>query len=240
MKLEICANSFQSAKNAQIAGAHRVELCSELAVGGITPSFGLLSKVITDLSIETYVLIRPRSGNFHYSEEEFEIMKKNIEVCKELGCNGIVSGVLNKDNSIDVDRTKEVVALSMPLPFTFHRAYDLTPNLSEALDILIKLGVTRVLTSGQMPSAQEGLKALSSLKEKAEGKIIVLPGGGVSVKNSILFKNAGFKEIHASLSSVKRINEKPIIALNSIKHFDETSIRVSDVKKIQALLKTIE
>lgn len=124
MVVEICANSYQSALNAQNAGAKRIELCSELASGGITPSYGLLKQVIDTLSLSVYVLIRPRSGNFNYSEEEFDVMKQDIQLCKNLGYQGIVSGVLNKDNTIDIERTKELIELSKPLEFTFHRAFD--------------------------------------------------------------------------------------------------------------------
>jgi copper homeostasis protein len=109
MKLEICANSYQSALNAEKAGADRIELCSELSVGGITPSYGLLKKISKEITIPINVLIRPRSGNFQYSEEEFSLMKENIKLCKELGFNGIVSGVLNIDNSIDIERTKKLI-----------------------------------------------------------------------------------------------------------------------------------
>ncbi len=149
MKLEICTNSYQSAKNAQDAGAHRIELCQELAVGGITPSYGLLKEVIGNLKIPVFVLIRPRGGNFVYSNAEFDIMKIDIQLCKDLGCHGIVSGVLNSDKTIDLKRTKELIELSQPLPFTFHRAFDVIVNSKEALEQLIDLGVERVLTSGQ-------------------------------------------------------------------------------------------
>jgi copper homeostasis protein len=123
MILEICANSYQSAVNANIAGAHRIELCSEISVGGTTPSYGLLKKVMADIDIPVHVLIRPRSGNFTYSDIEFDIMKENIRICKDLGCAGIVSGVLHEDNSIDIKRTSELIELSKPMSFTFHRAF---------------------------------------------------------------------------------------------------------------------
>ena len=124
MIIEVCTNSYESALNAQKAGADRIELCSELAVGGITPSHGLIQKVIEDLSININVLIRPRSGDFTFSTTEFEVIKKDIQWCKELGCNGIVSGVLNADNTVDIKRTKELVDLAKPLSFSFHRAFD--------------------------------------------------------------------------------------------------------------------
>ena len=148
MILEICANSYQSAVNAEIASAHRIELCSEISVGGITPSLGLLKKVLQSLTIPVHVLIRPRSGNFTYSDKEFEIMKENIRLCKDLGCAGIVSGVLHEDNSIDLKRTKELIELSKPMSFTFHRAFDIVSKPKEALLQLIALGVHRLLTSG--------------------------------------------------------------------------------------------
>jgi len=236
MKLEICANSYQSAKNAQDAGAHRIELCSELAVGGITPNYGLLKQVSENLSIETFVLIRPRSGNFTYSNTEFEIMKSNIKLCKDLGFSGVVSGVLNADNTIDIKRTKVLVELAKPLQFTFHRAFDWTPNPEEALHELIDLGVQRILTSGQSVSAEKGIEILKSLKIKAENKIVILPGGGVSVENAILFRDEGFKEIHASLTKLEKLNESPIISMNSKKHFTETHLAVSNPEKIKELL----
>ena len=118
MLIEICANSYQSAINAEKAGANRIELCSELAVGGITPSYGLLKKVTKELTIPIHVLIRPRSGDFTFSDDEFNIMKENILLCKELGVKGIVSGVLHLDSSIDMERTKELVAISKPMNFT--------------------------------------------------------------------------------------------------------------------------
>ncbi|WP_411766787.1 copper homeostasis protein CutC [Winogradskyella sp. A3E31] len=229
MKLEICANSYQSAINAQEVGAHRIELCQELSVGGITPSYGLLKQVLEHLKIQVFVLIRPRSGDFVYSDEEFEIMKTDIEICKTLGCSGIVSGVLHSDKTIDIKRTKELVELSKPLPFTFHRAFDEVINPKEALQQLINLGVERVLTSGQQPSALEGLDLLKELNELSQGRITILSGGGISAKNGLKFKEVGFQEIHASASSV-------------IQNGDSLFSRpqtVSDLKKIKALLDAI-
>lgn len=176
MKVEICANSYRSAINAEKSGAHRIELCAELAVGGITPSFGLIKKVITTLKIPVFVLIRPRSGNFTYSDDEFEIMKSDIAQCKALGCHGVVSGVLNKNNTIDVERTKVLVELAKPMAFTFHRAFDWVITPEDALEELASLGVNRVLTSGQETSALLGLDLLTQLNEQAKNRIIILPG----------------------------------------------------------------
>ena len=236
MLLEICASNYQSALNAEIAGAHRIELCTELAVGGLTPSYGLLKQVLDNLKIPVFVLIRPRSGNFTYTDEEFAIMKRDIVLCKELGSAGIVSGVLNKDQTIDSERTKQLVELSKPLPFTFHRAFDWTPNPSEALKILIDLDIERLLTSGQEASADKGIELLKQLKAKANHKITILPGGGINAQNAILFKDSGFSEIHASATRLISIQPQPRIAMNSSKFFDETLEVASDVGKIRAIL----
>lgn len=229
MKLEVCASSYQSAKNARDAGAHRIELCQELSVGGITPSYGLIKKVITDLSIPTLVLIRPRSGNFVYTDEEFAIMKSDIKQCKALGVHGIVSGVLKEDKSIDIERTKELIALTRPLPFTFHRAFDEVENPDEGLEQLIELGVERVLTSGQENSAENGISLLAQLNKKANDRITILVGGGISSQNAAQFKAIGLKEIHASASVT--INQD-----NSIFGYPQT---VSDLTQIKAILNAI-
>ena len=231
MLLEICANSYQSAKNAKDAGAHRIELCSELAVGGITPSYGLIKQVVSELNIETFVLIRPRSGNFCYSKSEFEIIKKDIQICKDLGCQGIVSGVLNSDNTIDIERTRELVAHARPLAFTFHRAFDIVPNREVALKQLIKLGIERILTSGQQPKAIDGLDTLKELKLKAKNRITFLIGSGINSKNAKTFKNEGFDELHASASEV--INTK------SSEYFGNTPQTVSSIAEIEAILKAV-
>lgn len=229
MKLEICTNSHQSAINAQEVGAHRIELCQELSVGGITPSYGLLKQVVDTLSIPVYVLIRPRSGNFVYSDSEFDIMKQDIQLCKNLGCAGIVSGVLNKDNTIDIERTKELVELSRPLQFTFHRAFDCLENPSKALVQLIDLGIDRVLTSGQATSAKKGLILLKQLHEQANGRITILAGGGINSDNAKLFKDVGLNEIHASASSTIQSDDSLFSA----------PITYSDPEKIKDILDAI-
>ena len=240
MILEICASNYQSAINAQKAGAHRIELCTELAVGGLTPSFGLLKEVLKSLTIPVFVLIRPRSGNFTYTESEFEIMKQDIKLCKELGCKGIVSGVLNPDFTIDKKRTKELIDISSPLDFTFHRAFDWTPNPILALATLIELKVKRVLTSGQQPSAFDGFELLNKLKLHAKENIIILPGGGIDYKNAQSFKLGNFKELHASATKIKSVNDQPIIPMNSDKFYDETIEIVSDKTLIKNLLNSIK
>lgn len=231
MLLEICTNSYQSVKNAKDAGIKRIELCSELSIGGITPSYGLIKKVLQIPNITTYILIRPRSGNFCYTNEEFSIMKKDIEICKELGCHGIVSGILNPDETIDTERTRDLLNLSKPLSFTFHRAFDIIPNPEEGLKQLINLGADRVLTSGQHPKAINGLETLKKLKQQSENRITILVGGSVSSENAKQFRDAGFDEIHSSASK--------ILTNEASEYFGKALQTVSNPTEIKAILKAI-
>jgi len=240
MKIEICANSYQSAQNAAKAGVDRIELCTELAVGGLTPSFGLLKKVKKEIKISVNVLIRPRSGNFTYSDAEFDIMKQNILFCKELECDGIVSGILNSDNTVDVSRTKELIELAKPLSFTFHRAFDWAIDAFIALEQLIDLGVDRILSSGQETSAEKGIDLLEKLQEKAGDKLIILPGGGINSDNILKFKNIGFKEVHFSATKLSKTIDLPKVSMNSHRFFDETQLAVSDLNKIKKMLNLVK
>jgi len=230
MKIEICANSYQSALNAQLAGADRIELCSELSIGGITPSMGMLQQVVQDINIVIHVLIRPRSGDFCYSKQEFEIMKKDIEICKSLGINGIVSGVLLNNHEIDINGTKELIEISKPLSFTFHRAFDCIKNPMEGLQALIDLKVDRVLTSGQKAKAIDGLPLLQLLLKHANNKIIILPGSGINSSTIEVFQASGFQEIHTSAST--KVN-------NHLPFFDSSVQTVSDLNKIKELVKHV-
>jgi copper homeostasis protein len=231
MILEICANSYQSAVNAEIACAHRIELCSEISVGGTTPSYGLLKKVMADIDIPVHVLIRPRSGNFTYSSKEFDIMKENIRLCKDLGCAGIVSGVLHEDYTIDKKRTSELIELSKPMCFTFHRAFDVVSKPKESLLQLLNLGVDRLLTSGQQEKAEDGIDLLIELQKLAKNKLTILPGSGINSENCIHFKNAGFTEIHSSASK--------IISMNTHSYFGNSPQTVSDIDTIKNILNVI-
>ena len=231
MILEICANSYQSAINAQKAGADRIEICSELSVGGITPSYGLLKKISKEITIPIHVLIRPRSGDFYYSEDELEIIKQDIKLCKELGFNGIISGVLNKDNSININATKELVELSKPLTFTFHRAFDCVSNPKQSLEDLIEIGVDRILTSGLKQKAEHGIETLKELHQLAKNKVIIIPGSGINATNIHLFKENGFKEIHTSASKITSKEARDF--------FGNTPQTVSDIETIKEILKVI-
>jgi len=238
MLLEVCANSYVSAINAQTAGAHRIELCNELALGGITPSAGLIQKVVRDLQIPVFVLIRPRSGDFTYTPEEFETMLEDIAICKTLGVKGIVSGALHEDGTIDKNRTQELIRASEGMSFTFHRAFDWAPHMDKALNTLIDLKVDRILSSGQHTSAPKGISILTQLLAKARDRITILPGGGIHAQNVIDFKEAGFREIHASASEqISSINGP--IPMQNLDSLHQHKLTYSDTQKITEILMAI-
>ena len=201
MIVEVCANSYESAINAELGGANRIELCKDLHLDGLTPDDEVVIKAFNKLKIPVFILVRPRAGNFVYTNEEFELMKSDIIKFKKQGCNGIVSGILNTNNTIDLERTKELIELSRPLEFTFHRAFDKVINPLKAMENLIKLGVNRILTSGQENTAIRGLKLLKELNKINNNRIIILPGAGMKTKFFEIFSKAGFKEIHGSFKS---------------------------------------
>ena len=176
---EVCVESVEAAVAAEQGGAHRVELCADLLEGGITPSAGTIALARARLGIRLHVLIRPRGGDFCYSDTELDIMRHDIATARALGADGVVLGVLLPDGTVDAARTAELMAAARPLSVTFHRAFDVTRDPYEALEALIALGVDRVLTSGQESSALEGLDTLAALVQQAGDRIAVMPGGGI-------------------------------------------------------------
>ncbi len=234
MILEICANSFESAQAAQFAGANRIELCTELSVGGLTPSHGLIEKVISELKIPIHVLIRPRSGDFTYSEDEFDVMLRDIAFCKKLGCTGIVSGFLTSEIKIDTEKTKQLMNACEAMEFTFHRAFDWVESPIDELKKLIDLKVNRLLCSGQKPTAIEGISLLKELQNLSKGKIEIMPGGGINLENALKFKEAGFKSIHLSATIKKQVlTQKPRVSMHSNVFFEEGIVATSNKKTIQ-------
>jgi copper homeostasis protein len=199
MTIEVCIDSVQSAINAQQAGAARVELCDNLFEGGTTPSVGTIAVTRQQISIGLQVIIRPRGGDFLYSELEMEIMKQDIITAKELGADGVVIGILTAEGRVDRSRCKELVDLARPMNVTFHRAFDMTRDPLEALEDIITLGCERILTSGQQRTAIEGKELIKQLHEKAAGRIIVMPGGGVDEFNIDQMLACGVEECHVSL-----------------------------------------
>ena len=196
MIIEVCAESYEYAVKAEKAGADRIELCKDLHLDGLTPDYECAKRTIDKLDIPVFILIRPREGDFSYSDEEFELMKDDIIKFKEMGCKGIVSGILKDDNLIDIKRTKELVKLSKPLEFTFHRAFDLVKYPIEEIETLIKIEVDRVLTSGQKEKAIDGLVLLEQLNKISNNRLIIMPGSGISKNNLKDFEL--FNEVHGS------------------------------------------
>lgn len=182
-QLEICANSVLSALAAQKGGADRVELCQNLDIGGTTPSLGQVWLARAGLSIGMHVLIRPRAGDFLYSDLEFQEMKSDILFCKETKCDGVVVGILLGDGQVDTKRMAELVELARPMQVTFHRAFDRSRDPFEALEAIIGLGCDRLLTSGMKNTAAEGAETIAELVRRARGRIDVMPGSGIGVQN---------------------------------------------------------
>lgn len=240
MKIEICANSFASAKAAQDAGAHRIELCTELSIGGLTPSLGLIEKVISELNIPVHVLIRPRSGDFTYSKEEFDIMLRDVDFCKKIGCAGVVSGALTYKNEIDLEKTKQLINASKDIEFTFHRAFDWVENPLKELQNLIDLKVNRLLSSGQKSTAIEGISLLKELKNYSKGKIEIMPGSGVNIENALQFKQACFTSIHLSATTKKQVlSQKPNVSMHSEAFFEEGIVVTSNKETIQKIIQLL-
>ena len=198
MLLEIAAFSLEAALAASASKAHRIELCSSFAAGGLTPSAGTLKAVASLVQKDVFVMVRPREGDFCYSNREFESMLEEVHYIKSLGFKGIVSGILHPDGSIDKSRIRKLAEEAFPMSFTFHRAFDKSRNLPESLETIIDCGCSRILTSGGERSVDEGIPVIRQLIEQAAERIIILPGGGVNSKNAILLKEAGCTELHLS------------------------------------------
>jgi copper homeostasis protein len=204
LALEICIDSIESAIAAQEGGANRVELCDNLLEGGTTPSAGTIALARQHIEIDLNVIIRPRGGDFLYSDIEFEVMKYDIQQARQLGANGVVIGLLNADGSVDAARTAALVELARPLSVTFHRAFDMARDPYEALETLISLGLDRVLTTGQESSALEGLDLITELVQQAAGRIIIMPGLSSGVSEQTVRKivsQSGVREIHTTASA---------------------------------------
>jgi len=201
--LEISAETLEAALAAQRGGADRVELCGNLNLGGVTPSVELMRAVRAQLRIPIFGMIRPRGGEFVYSEAEFAEMKRSIGEAKQAGVGGVVAGVLTSDGSVDMERTRELVALARPLPLTFHRAFDDCRDLRRALEEVISTGASRILTSGGAQSAVEGAAVLAELVAAAGNRITIVPGAGISASNiAMVAKQTGAREFHSGLGSV--------------------------------------
>jgi copper homeostasis protein len=197
--LEVCTDSVEGASAAGEAGAGRIELCANLPEGGTTPSASAIDLVRERVRIPIHVMIRPRPGDFAYTGAELEVMARDIESAKRLGVQGVVLGVLTGDGDVGMGAARRLVERARPLPVTFHRAFDAARDPLDALERLIDLGADRVLTSGGKTSAEEGIDRIRRLVERARGRIVVLPGGGVTAANAArIIRGTGVHELHAS------------------------------------------
>jgi copper homeostasis protein len=199
MDLEVCIDSVESAMAAEHGGAKRVELCSDLMEGGITPGAGLIASVRRRIAIDLFVMIRPRGGDFYYTDLEFEVMQEEISHARQLGADGVVLGLLDQHGRVDLTRTRKLVEQAAPLPVTFHRAIDMTPNLLAAFEDVLSTGAARILTSGGAPSVPLGLAEITRMVEASRGRIAIMPGGGIRPENiAAIVQATGASEFHAS------------------------------------------
>jgi copper homeostasis protein len=201
--LEICVDSADSAVAAQEGGAHRVELCSHLDVGGTTPGPETIFRTRRSITIPMHVMIRPRGGNFCYSADEIESMKKAIASAKEMFADGVVFGVLRSDGSVDAEETARLVALARPMSVTFHRAFDEASDPMQALEALASAGIDRLLTSGQQPTAMEGAGLIGQLVARSRGRVAIMAGAGIGAGNAgDIIRKTGVNEIHVARAAL--------------------------------------
>lgn len=209
--VEACVDSVASSLAAERGGAARLELCDALFDGGTTPSAGMIAACKAAVSIPVFVMIRPRGGGFVYSDAERDVMRRDVAVARELGADGVVIGGLRPDCVVDVALVRSLVAEARGLPVTFHRAFDLTPDPGEALETLVALGVSRVLSSGGAPTAAEGAPVLGELVRRAGTRIVVMAGGGVRGENvRTLVAVSGVREVHVRLTRLTVGAEPPV------------------------------
>lgn len=240
MIVEVCANSLESALIAQEAGADRLEVCSELGIGGVTPSYGVLTKIREMLSIPMHILIRPRSGDFSYSDIEFDVMLSDIDLCVKMGFEGIVSGVLNRDFTLDKARTTALVKRAAGLQFTFHRAFDWVADPLHTLTELETIGVNNILSSGQGKNALEGMGLLNKLLQKAVNCTII-PAAGIRSETAMKLKKLGFSAIHLSgINQYPTLVIPPKVPMITKDLLAEDRIAVTDHEIIAEVIKTVK
>ena len=242
--IEICANSVKSCIEAQKGGAYRIELCAGIPEGGTTPSFGDIALSRELLNIKLNVIIRPRGGDFLYNNLEHKIMLKDIENAGNLGVDGVVFGCLTPEGDIDMKRNRELIEAAGGMSVTFHRAFDMCKNPFDALEKIIELGCDRILTSGQQPKAVDGVNLLKKLVQKADNRIIIMPGSGINAKNiSQIALETGAKEFH--LSAREAIESGMLYRNPNLKMGDTTMIineyeeQVTSAEKVKETIEAL-
>lgn len=240
--LEICVDSVESALAAEAGGAQRVELCSALTEGGLTPSLGLMRAVRSRIKIGIHVMVRPRAGDFLYSDDDFAVMREDIELAAECGVDGVALGLLTADGDIDIERTRELVELARPMEVTFHRAIDLARDIDAALEGVIRSGADRVLTSGGEPNAMQGRHRIRDLVRAADGRIGVMAGGGIRSANiQEIAQATGAVEFHTALrrsvsSPIRHQRRRVHLGNSSVDDYTHGVVRAADVRTIQNAL----
>jgi copper homeostasis protein len=244
IKLEICVDNVESAIDAQNAGADRIELCSNLMEGGTTPGPGTISSARQNLTIDINVIIRPRGGDFIYNDIDYDIMRRDIEVCGENGINGIVLGILHSDGSIDVDRTAKLIEFARPMSATFHRAFDMCNDPFKGLEDVISSGAMRLLTSGHKNKAEDGTDLIRELILQAENRIIIMPGSGININNiRAIALDTGAKEFHLTGRKIiesDMIFRKPDISMGGVQAIPEYSRKVADPDMITSIVNNLK
>ncbi|CAN5699326.1 copper homeostasis protein CutC [soil metagenome] len=236
LALEIATFSVTGALTAQAAGADRIEFCENPEEGGTTPSYGALKHIRKKVTIPVFPIIRPRGGDFLYTADEFEMMQEDVLLCRNLGFEGVVLGLLLKDGYVDKERTSHLVELAYPMEVTFHRAFDRCKNPLESLGTIIDCGCQRILTSGQFPSALDGANLIKQLVDKADNRIIIMPGSGVTSKNlEILLNKTGASEFHASARiPIKTLMDFEVDRMNESLSY--MGVNETEVKALKVIL----
>lgn len=234
-KLEVIGFSVEGCIAAQAAGANRIELCDNPSEGGTTPSYGFIKIARELLQVEMYVMIRPRGGDFIYSDREFEIMKHDIQLCKQLNCEGIVLGILDRERNVDKKRTEALVSLAYPMGVTFHRAFDRAKDPMQALKDIIDTGCERILTSGQMPTAFEGMQLIKQLIDNS-ANLIIMPGSGIRSENILsIARNTHATEFHTSARITRKTLQYPSPGM--VEDLDPITVDEMEINKIISCLK---
>lgn len=236
--MEVCIDNVQSAINAATGGATRIELCSALSEGGLTPSAGFLHKVKQLVSIPVFVMLRPRRGNFVYTEHELDTLKHDAVHLKSAGADGFVFGILNNDGTINESACRSLLNIVYPLPVTFHRAFDVVRDPLKSLDTLIELGFSRVLTSGQKSRAEDGLDLIAQLVDKARGRIVVMPGSGINASNVGKIIATGVREVHASVRTKVKLEFQGSTEV-AMGNADDNELLVTDTEYVRAIVSVL-